>query len=294
VIWKLATSIVMLFSIAIAIIIIRGIRLSGSDVYGNRRTVKTVFIDLGSALEVATVRYILIALVILLFFSLWHDQTNKLWFVSLLLLISISDLVFYQGDVSQTHRFAALTQVCLIMAYGVVAVTITDFVYERSSRRMTIQVSVFVIAIGALVFFVSTVASGWTAISVAAESRQTSSLIWKANVTEIQESSRTLKSSQFLIVAEGFKQYELSASIGSFVRVLVPGSRTFLTVTTKDTPNDFQQTLLSTMRTISASGNASWHIFPLSDLDQKSRTTCLIVGAPKTYPSFCSKLVRID
>jgi len=83
-------------------------------------------------------------------------------------------------------------------------------------------------------------------------------------VNNIRAASQETGANQIIILAEGPSQFELSASIGRFTRVLVPHSHVYLMVSATTDEDPLNKALLASMQEVSLNGYSEWAIEKLS------------------------------
>jgi len=258
---KYLTGIILIYCFAIAGILIRGLSKNGTDLYWHKRTVGSLVDNVSSALQSTHVRNIVGVLLILLVLNKRQQQVARIQLVVMMLFLVVADYVFYFGDPSSSTRYLAMSQVGMVMSYGVLAAALFDFFIDfQEPKRSFIAIT----ATLGLLLACSGVVRGWQTISRAVQSRYETSHNWQNQVNNIRAASQETGANQIIILAEGPSQFELSASIGRFTRVLVPHSHVYLMVSATTDEYPLNKALLASMQEVSLNGYSEWAIEKLS------------------------------
>lgn len=105
---------------------------------------------------------------ILLVLNKRQQQIARIQLVVMMLFLVVADYVFYFGDPSSSTRYLAMSQVGMVMSYGVLAAALFDFFIDfQGPKRSFIAIT----ATLGLLLACSGVVSGWQTISRAVQSR---------------------------------------------------------------------------------------------------------------------------
>ena len=258
--------------------------IRGSDVYQSPRSVELIVEALLK--NITSKKFIFLSIFVLIMYLLnyrYRSATNNARFTIVLFFYSInlSEFVFYYGS-PPAARYLILTQLSELVIFGLTLVATIEFVAKKKFRFI-----VATIVATMLIYFLWTPLNSATAHNQIANSASELSRQWKA---ELENLSLLVKSDPVIpIVFHEFKvgdEYERIYSAVQFLRFKGIRNPMFLRVGESRAQSDpLNQVLISQLVAISTTGNLSWEINPLSDLQLYRKFHCVAFKTDLRNPS---------
>jgi len=281
----LSNKLLLTFCIVLVLRVILGLIVafnSEEDLYKQTTSTATLIVSLEEyfkSIKFVSLTTLLVLMTLILISKPTREKKVHLTVVGFLFVLNLSEYIFYRGTFSPM-RYQILSQMSYLVSFGIVAMHLAIFVFER----FRIRSSIFCICIALICLLTLGVWSPARNIKTLHKLSQENSgktIVWKEELSYLEDRLRKNPDYEivFFQINTGY-DYERIYSAVQFLRFRDIKNPVFLAATkTTEEIDDLQRELSKSLISISTRGSAGWDISPISKSRSEREKFCISFGA---------------